>query len=61
MDEALAVLLLVWMGFSSVITGYVFISDSITSKENIIYLCDKVGQFQHETTIVECNIKGKGN
>lgn len=61
MEEVIAVLLVGWLGVSSIITGYVIISDNVTSKENVIYLCDKVGQFQYETTIVECNIKGKGN
>lgn len=57
MDEVFALIFVVYLVFTTVVTGIVLGSNNVTSHGRIIELCKDVGQFQYEKTIVLCEVK----
>ena len=57
MDEVFALIFVVYLTFTTVVTGIALGSNNVTSHTHIIELCKDVGQFQYEKTVVLCEVK----
>ena len=57
MDEVFALIFVICLAFTTVVTGITLGSNNVTSYGHIIELCKDVGQFQYEKTIVLCEVK----
>ena len=57
MDDFIGLFIVMWIAFTTVVTGIALGSNNVTSHTHIIELCKDVGQFQYEKTVVLCEVK----
>ena len=57
MDDFIGLFLVMWIAFTTIVTGITLGSSNVTSHSHIIELCKDVGQFQYDKTVVLCEVK----